>query len=490
MRLTASDLYSYYRPSECDLRVYLRQKGEPEAPPGPYEQVLFRLAERHEKTHLATFPAVADLNTVGWEQRPQQTIEAVKTKAPVIYQGALKASTVLNGVECEIVGDPDFLINDRGGYTIRDSKIAKRINDKDHPEILRQLELYGWLYEQTFGRPSKGLEVHSGPGDIIPIAYDGGSAALEALGEILKLKQADSEFYSPVGWSKCDGCGFFGRCWPRAEERLDVALVIGVDQGLARVLQGKGIHTVEDLLSNFDETSLAKLDRPWGHGTQRVGKRAPAILLNATALASKKELLLQPPAIPDHPNYVMFDLEGLPPHLDELEKIYLWGLQVYGQRPGLYQAATAGFGIDGDRQGWEAFLTIAQGIFDRYGNLPCVHWHHYERTKLDLYIQRFGDRDEIAARVRRNLLNLLPITQQAVALPLPSYSLKVVETYVGFQRKKSEASGEWVMAKYIEAIETENPEQRAAVIDEILAYNQEDLEATWAVFNWLRGKKI
>jgi predicted RecB family nuclease len=53
-----------------------------------------------------------------------------------------------------------------------------------------------------------------------------------------------------------------------------------------------------------------------------------------------------------------------------------------------------------------------------------------------MYVDRFGDRDDVAARVRRNLVDLLPITQQALALPLPSYGLKVVDRYVGFSRAR------------------------------------------------------
>ena len=83
---------------------------------------------------------------------------------------------------------------------------------------------------------------------------------------------------------------------------------------------------------------------------------------------------------------------------------------------------------------------------------------------------------------------MLPITQKSIALPLPSYSLKVVEQYVGFQRQLEEYGGEWAMAKYIEAVETEDPAARAEVMDQILAYNKEDLEATWAVLEWLRAK--
>lgn len=148
----------------------------------------------------------------------------------------------------------------------------------------------------------------------------------------------------------------------------------------------------------------------------------------------------------------------------------------------------AGFGVDGDREGWERFLEEARKVFNEYGDLPFGHWHHYERTRLDMYVDRFGDRDGVAARVRADLLDLLPIVQRSIALPLPSYSLKVVEGYVGFKRTQEEYGGEWAMAKYIEATETEDQTLRAEVVDKILVYNQEDLQATWAVLQWLRGK--
>ncbi len=486
--LTASDIYRYYRPSECHLRIYLRHRGEQEAPPSPYEQVLFELAKRHERQHLATFTDVADLSQAKWEERLNDTIEALKASAGVIYQGAFGAAVTIDGIECGIIGNPDFLINSGDGYIIRDSKISRRINEDDHPEILRQLGLYGWLYERTCGKPPRRLEVHSGTGTIVPIAYDGGRRALDLLARILRMKLATSEIYEPVGWSKCDGCGFFSRCWPQAEARRDIALVGGVDQGLARALHERGIQSFDDLPAQLGEAQLAAFERPWGNRMQRVGARATGILRSARALAEGKEIPLQRPVLPDRTNYVMFDLEGLPPHLDEFEKIYLWGLHVHGENASGHQATTAGFGIDGDRQGWEDFLRIAGSVFDHYGDLPFVHWSHYERTKLDMYLKRYGDRDGVGGRVIRNLLDLLPITQQAFVLPLPSYSLKAVEAYVGFKRERPGVGGDWAMARYIQAIETEDPDERTAMMAEILDYNREDLAGMWAVFQWLKQK--
>lgn len=315
MILTATDFYTYLRPSKCDLRIYLKHWGEEEAPPGPYEEVLRRLGIRHEQSHLKTFPEYIDLSPGTIDQRERRTNEAVAQGAPVLYQPVLRAKAVLDGVECEIIGEPDFLVNDQGKYIVRDSKISRRITEDAHPEIMRQLELYGWLYEQAFGQPPSALQVHGGTGEIVPLPYQDGAVILEALKEILALKVAEAEPYHPVGWTKCGNCSFRPRCWSRAVESRDIALVAGVDQGLAKALWHIGIRTVDQFLARFNETSLAEFQRPWGKRTQRVGRAAWKIMTMVRPMASGKESILQRPEIPEHPNYVMFDLEGLPPHL-------------------------------------------------------------------------------------------------------------------------------------------------------------------------------
>ena len=426
-RLIATDFFSLYRPSECDLRVWLRAQDVEEAAPGPYSQVLMKLGTEHERRHLARFPNHVDLGRLPIDERAERTRELVAENERVIYQGALRAETTLAGTEVEIVGVPDFLLPARSGYAIRDSKLARRVGGGRYPAIELQLATYGWLYEQTFGEPPVALQVHSGAGVIVDIPYEGGEAALETLERILRDRLADEEPAEPVAWGKCSSCGFFDRCWPRAVERRSVGLLPWAGTGLIGELERRGTETIDQLLENYDAESLAELERPWGKKTKAVGDAAPRILAGARALAENRPIVLNSPAIPERPNYVMFDLEGLPPQLDELEKIYLWGTQVFGERPGEFRAATAGFGRDGDREGWFAFLAEAAQIFAEHGDIPFVHWASYELTKLNLYLDRYGDRDGIAARVKANLLDLLPITYESVALPLSSYSLKEIE---------------------------------------------------------------
>jgi len=61
MRLSASTLYTRHRPNPCELRVYLRLHGVPQAAPGPHDMILRDLGKRHEHDHLARLPDGIDL---------------------------------------------------------------------------------------------------------------------------------------------------------------------------------------------------------------------------------------------------------------------------------------------------------------------------------------------------------------------------------------------------------------------------------------------
>ena len=221
-----------------------------------------------------------------------------------------------------------------------------------------------------------------GDGSIELIDYGGEATAISYFQELLEIFFLPEELYSPVGWSKCGSCGYNDLCMSRAYESHSVALLPDIDQGLARQLKDLGILTIKDLMARYNETSLAGLKRPWGAGEQKVGKRATGILLQAKAMLENKEIVLKKPDIPVSKNYVMFDLEGLPPQLDELDKIYLWGTQVFGEKPSDFRYSLAEMGTGGDKKGWEDFLKIAGKIFDEYGDIPFMHWANYEKTKV------------------------------------------------------------------------------------------------------------
>jgi predicted RecB family nuclease len=486
MRLTTQHIYDFYSPSQCERRLYYRFKGEEETPPGPFQEVLFTLGRRHEENHINSLGEYFDISKVLHDKQAEKTKELIHSNTPILYQGVLIFKEIINDTHVTIIGIPDIMISQHPSYIIRDCKLARHTDEKRHPEILAQLQVYGYLYEKNIGKKPAILEAFLGDGSIVEFPYDDGRTAIEIFKELWNIVSLTSVPYSPVGWSKCQDCGFGRICWDVSVKNNDVALVYGVDQSLARVFKDKGILTIEHLLDKYNEASLSELKRPWGKKLRKVGSDAKVILLQAKAMKEKKNILLNKVSLPNNPNLVIFDIEGFPSHLDELEKIYLWGIQVFGEKIEPYVPAVSPIEPDGDQKGWEDFLSNCQKIFEKYGDIPFIHWHHYERTKMNLYIERYGDSKGVAQRVLNNLVDLHPLTQKAMVLAEPSYSLKVVEKLTGFKRTQDEYGGTWAMAKYIEAVETKDQNIRKEIIDQLLKYNEEDLAATWAVFQWLK----
>src|SRR2546428_8341717 len=156
MAFNASEFHGYYQLKPCALRVHMRASGVESAEPDDYHKLLERLGRRHEERHLATLGDY--VNAAG---RVEATRDAVARGERVIYQPAMRVTSDAYG---EVGGVPDFLIREGDRYLIRDCKLSRRFSEEFHPEIFRQLELYGWLYEQTFGvRPIR-LEAYMGDG--------------------------------------------------------------------------------------------------------------------------------------------------------------------------------------------------------------------------------------------------------------------------------------------------------------------------------------
>jgi len=487
LHISASSHYSLYRPSQCERRVYLMAHGVRQPPASDFDMLLKDLGDRHEKEHLASFPQYKDLSDGNLADRARRTKDAVAQGVPVIYQGALRAA--FPDSRDIVSGSPDFMIRDGESYRIRDCKLARSMGNGRHPEIDLQLQTYGWLFGKTFAKPPSALEAYLGDRTIVSTPYQGDESALNEIARIRELSLREDEPYDPVGWTKCGACPFRARCWSMAEKAHEVSLIYGVDKGTARALRENGITTYDQLLERMDARALARLKRQWGARTQKVGRQAARILAQARALAEKKVVRLSSLNLPRGARFVMFDLEGIPPQYEELDKVYLWGAQVYGAGGyvGPYRPAVAGFGADGDEAGWERFLAGAQEIMEHYGEVPFIHWHDYEKNKLTMYIDRYGDPKGTAARVLAACFDLLPVVRDSLALPVPSYSLKAIEGLAGFKRTMKEYGGDWSIGRYIRAVENKDEAERRAIMDEILRYNEEDLTATWAVFQWVKG---
>jgi uncharacterized protein len=488
MRFNATDVFDYFKPSPCVRRVALKARNEPQQDTDtPFAELIRKLGLGHEQAHVETLSNLVNLSGLDPAKREQLTLGAIRDGAPAVYHARFRAEVPLDGETCELVGEPDFLIRDfdGAGYRIRDSKLAHNPLSSRHAGIPPQLQIYGYLYECATGVPPRGLEVHAGTNEIVPIKYVGGDTVLALLREHRRFRQSSPDEYEPVGLNKCGGCGFENHCWTAAKAAGDPALLEGVSQEQARRFHEMGIRSISAIAPAIDNP----VHRDYFYeGVKKPKLKSSAIKLQrkAESYLSGKEIVVAAPELPDAANCAMFDIEGLPVSFDELDKTYLWGLKVFGTKPSQYLCAEAGFGPDGDRRGWLAFLDLARRLLGGYGpSLRFVHWSQYERTHLEIYAARRRSEPALLDSIRASLVDLLSILKQSVVLPLSSYSLKAVEKHIGFNRKITGAGGDWSIARYIEATETADAVMRDAILDDIRTYNEEDLDATNAILEWL-----
>ena len=169
MKLTTQNIYDLYSPSLCERRLFYRFAREEETPSGPFEEVIFMLGHRHEKNHVNSLGEYADVSKVLRRQQPENTKQLIQNNTPVIYQGALAGNETINGSQVQIIGIPDIMIYENSSYSIRDCKLARHADEKKHPEILAQLQVYGYLFERNTGEKPAKVEAFLGDLSLIHI---------------------------------------------------------------------------------------------------------------------------------------------------------------------------------------------------------------------------------------------------------------------------------------------------------------------------------
>ena len=212
-RINVSDIFSLYDSSKGERKLYIRINRESELNYFDFDNHSKIHSKQHELECLLKFDNYVDLSGWNIEERVRKTIRAVTEGLPVIYQGAFIVKLPSKNVE--IIGTPDFLIKDKGSYSIRECSLSRNVDAKHLTGIAYELELYGWLFENTFRkRPSK-LVFCLGDMTIKEFPYNGGELILCDLDTIISLldleKEQDKISVSPRS-------SFIDHCLHKAEE--------------------------------------------------------------------------------------------------------------------------------------------------------------------------------------------------------------------------------------------------------------------------------
>src|SRR5207244_2920036 len=185
------------------------------------------------------------------------------------------------------------------------------------------------------------------------------------------------------------------------------------------------------------------------------------------------------------PSDLFFDMESDPFYESEgLE--YLFGLtRMEGEEP-VFRSLWAHDRRE-EKLAFEAFIDFVVAALAEDPTMHVYHYASYEPSALKRLMGRHGTREAEVDRLLRGevLVDLYRVIKQSLLASRESYSLKDIEAlYMGKRADAIAEAGSSIVA-YERWIDT----REQPILDEIAAYNTEDLRSTLLLRDWLEARR-
>ncbi|ART68747.1 nuclease [Mycobacterium dioxanotrophicus] len=492
---SASDLAAAARCEYALLRSFDARLGWGPAPTGD-DELLARtaqLGDEHEQRHLDELRSDTSVTVIG---RPaytvagltaaaEQTLDAVRSRAPVIYQAAM--------FDGRFAGFADFLMFDGERYRLRDTKLARSVK----VEALLQLAAYNQTLSAAGVPVADEVELVLGDGAVASYPVD------ELLGvygprrdALQRLLDEHLAAGKPVSWADdVRACFRCPECAAQVSAHDDLLLVAGMRVTQRARLIDAGVSTVTELtrhegpvdglhpriLANL--TAQARLQR-----ADQVDGKPPFQVVDAQPLMQLPD--------PDKGD-LFFDFEGDPLWTDDGRQ---WGLEymfgVLGTKAEDFHPLWAHDRAE-ERQALRDFLKLVRQRRKRYPNMHIYHYAAYEKTALLRLAGRYGEGEDAVDELLRNgiLVDLYPLVRKSIRIGTKNYSLKSLEPlYMGSQLRSGDVTTATdsitQYAKYCALRAEGRHDDATVVLKEIEDYNRYDCTSTRKLRDWLINRAI
>ncbi len=296
--------------------------------------------------------------------------------------------------------------------------------------------------------------------------YDGHlSAAIEAIDH--GRAHPDDPLVSPWWRSECTRCDWTGVCKPQLEEVGDVTLLSNVSPTVRKRLARDGVTRI-DQVADLDP------DDPRLPG--------PAVVLQARARTAghllRRDGAGTKLAVPTSPVEVDFDIETYD------GRIYLAGFLVTADGSSTYEPIADWTGsLDGERALVEELFARLAGFAS--DDALVQHWTDYERRTLREAGERHGIGIPGFASVDEwfdaHAVDLCDWARRNLVSP-NGYSLKVIAPLCGFSWRDDDPGGRQSEVWFERLVAGDE-----AMRDRLLAYNEDDVAAQYAIRRWIRA---
>ena len=480
-QITASMLYDLL---QCPYRVKLDSTADigKRDQVNAFVQMLWEKGSQYEREVIEGLEQkFLDLSIYAGDEKEQKTTETMEAGVPLIYSARLQYG--------EILGEPDLLRHENGGYVAIDIKSGAGLSsiseDLTKPKKTYgvQLALYTDILEKKGLSPGRygyiwdihGEEVlydfQNSLGPKTPISL--WDYYLETLTTVT-LIVADKEETRPAYSSGiCKLCYWYSHCMSELEACDDLTLIPELGRSKRDVMSSE-IATTSDLASiEIDAFVRGKKTVFPGIG--------PASLLK---FSNRAKLIKSDNPLPyfktpvDFPNFkteLFFDIE-----VDPMRDLcYLHGFIERYNGDKSYEKFVYFYAEDTSPEAEKAaFLASYEYMQD---NLPCAIYYYskYERTIYRKLQQKYPD--VCSALDIEALFDPLfaidlyfDVVLKHTEWPTKDYSIKTLARFLGFDWRDTDPSGAASIEWFDQWVKTNDP----TIKDRILNYNEDDCIAT------------
>ncbi len=302
---------------------------------------------------------------------------------------------------------------------------------------------------------------------------------------------------------KCTLCSWRGLCDQEASREGHLSEVSGIGGKRRDLLLSLGIASLPQLAASDPEGLASALEE---HGEQH-REVAEQLVAQARVQAAGSPRRRQPgaalPELAGAGGLLLYDIESDPDARDDflhgllrLERAALQGpdprQRASSAWPALAAAAQAPYHPllalqeQGEARLWRRLRTL----LERYPDWPLLHYGETEAVGLLRLAERQGASDQERARLRRRLIDVHKRLKRHWLLPVNSYGLKAVASWLGFRWSQGGVDGArcllwWRQWRQDRDRPGRPPRLAARPLERIFRYNRDDNLATWAVARWL-----
>ena len=365
------------------------------------------------------------------------------------------------------------------------------------------LAFLGRLLRAFQGRcPSHGLMLSTG-GDCQQVSLDPLQPQLDEL--LAEMALGLSQPHAPdliAERKRCAICCWRQPCNAHAAASGHLGDVSGVGAGRRRQLIRLRIHNVAEL-ARSDPDWLGQALAQQGHPSQADHHNALAAALVLQARSQQSQRVQRRPGgapsarssltarLHRAPGVLFYDIEADP----DARENYLHGFLIQTrQDPGAPLDLTPDptgpsprhhpilcLPHPGDERCWQRIHRLLR----RFPGWPLLHYGETERVELLRLAHRVGTGTDLREELKQRLVDVHQLVRQQWVLPLSSYGLKSVATWLGFRWRHPNGEG----ARAVLWWRHWRRHGHRHDLRRILDYNQDDCQATRVVVAWLLAQE-